>query len=283
MGDYVSASTALVTGALSNDLNGCSGLPSPSSPVNFGTQFATASPQSSPVATQKSRGTKRRQPTETESEEDSAADEDYVPSRKASATRKRKPAQTRNGGRPRKVKRQYVKAEDTEDDMPSDTGSPEGPNTVICRWQNCGATVERLRIWHHVEAHLAVPRGEKGGEKQCRVQCLWVGCNVKPGPHSMNYESLRKHIHSAASTGYLCPYYCRATERMREYRRKVVEAKRAGKTQKLKKPKEKAGEPKIWGPCLHVYSQLWRLNDHIEQLHPGKQDRLTSNTAMLLD
>lgn len=43
MGDYVSASTALVIGVSSN--NGCSGL----SPIRFGTQIATASPQSSPV------------------------------------------------------------------------------------------------------------------------------------------------------------------------------------------------------------------------------------------
>ncbi|EPT05368.1 hypothetical protein FOMPIDRAFT_1111639 [Fomitopsis schrenkii] len=70
----------------------CSGLPPPSSPIRLGRQIATASPPSSLVPTQKSRGVKRREPSEAESEEDTTDDEDYVPSRKASAPRKRKRA-----------------------------------------------------------------------------------------------------------------------------------------------------------------------------------------------
>lgn len=266
--------------------SGRSGLPLPSSPMKFQMPTAPANPPPSPVLTQKSRGVKRPRPVaESEEDEDIADDEEYVPPRWASVPQKRKRApavkSAQDGGRPRMANRQCVKHEEEEDHTAADDF--EGPNMVVCQWRGCGQSVSRLRISHHIgETHLAIPRGEKAGDKQRRVRCQWVGCK-KEGPHEVKHESLRKHIHTAMRTAYVCRCFCWTTERLLERQRKMVMAKREGKTLRLPKVEPQPGESKVWGPCLRIYAQLWRLNYHIQESHPGESKRLSSETAMLLD
>ena len=237
---------------------------------------------------------KRRRRSDSASGEDTD-DDDYVPYRRSSARRRHKHGSssddTRGGehSRPRRAKRRRVKAEGAEDldlaedaDDEYDDSKPFGLDIVKCQWQGCGETVKRLHIWHHIEKrHLARPGDELGEEKRCTIECLWAGDCRKTKPHAMQRDSLRQHIHSTIGTAYLCRCFCWTTEAQIEERAQKLRDKRAGRVS-TKQQKPATGDKEVWGPCLRLYSQVWRLNKHIASSHKGECET-TSKIAMLLD
>ena len=266
---------------------------------------------------------RRRQSDSTSGEDtgddDDDDDDDYVPSRKLPARRTYKRDSTagssRDHGQRRRAKRPRIKVEEAEDvDRAQAAGGNDKPfslNVVQCRWQGCGEDVERLHIWHHIkQKHLATRRGEKNSEKTAQVECLWPHGS---GPHTLQHDSMPQHIHSKIGTAYLCRCFCWTTKKNIKTRAKTLQDIRAGilrvdnSGNKDKKEAEgtktlqdacagvqgdktsqnncqkKAEREMVWGPCLVLYSQLWRLNSHIKTMHKGENHEQTYQSAMLLD
>lgn len=283
--------------------DGPSRLPSPCSPIDFRNYRASPTPPPSPTPASTGRPTavkRGRQPESTSGED--IDDDDYVPSRRVSAGRKHKRGSavgsTRHGGRPRprRTKRPRIKEEEAEDidchveDVGNDGGhdKPFRLDIVTCQWQGCGQTVKRLYIVRHIEkTHLATRKDEDSGDKKCKIECLWAHGRKL---HTIERDSLRQHIHSAIGTAYLCRCFCWTTKAAIKKKAQILKDTRSGKKlKKARKADEKApvqpqlDAEKVWGPCLALYSQLWRLNGHIKGTHKGEDYRQTSASAMLLD
>ncbi|KAH9925975.1 uncharacterized protein B0H18DRAFT_1104542 [Fomitopsis serialis] len=161
-----------------------------------------------------------------------AADEDYVP--KASSTSARRPRKRRLSPDvgdqkeeiPRASKRRRVQVAD-------DTGSPA--LSMHCKWAGCNESFARRDLPQHVKsAHVVVPPDYQGKPGRYDVVCLWEDCPDRmdgAATHTVRMENLKKHIHSAMGTRYLCPAE----------------------------------------NCDKSFSRVWRLNDHIRSHHPGRE------------
>ncbi|TFY64840.1 hypothetical protein EVJ58_g2359 [Rhodofomes roseus] len=173
-----------------------------------------------------------------------ADDEDYVPEGSSAAlqrTRKRRaPIDAGQDKEPRASKRRRVKAvppvgPETTIANAADAGEGSSPSSIACKWEGCNKFLARKDLPQHVKRdHVVVPQEYQGKPGRYDVVCLWRDCPDRvagAADHTVRLENLKKHLHSAIGTRYLCPA----------------------------------------AHCDKSFSRVWRLNDHIRSRHPGQK------------